>query len=263
MTMKNILAFLAYVTLGICSVAQAAEYRLGPGDVVRITVYDNEDMTTEDRITENGEITMPLLGQLNLTGRTKVGAEAYIQKVLEDKKLVKSPSVTVRVVQYRSQLISVVGNVVKPGTYAIEKDSSLLELIALAGGIAPDGDDRVSIIRMENGIPAKIDVDTRTLLEKGNMSDNVEVLAGDVIFVPKAPMFYVYGEVQRPGAYRLQRDMTVLQALSVGGGLTPRGTERGIKINRRADDGGTRTVDVMLSERLKPDDVITVKERLF
>lgn len=262
--MKTILAVIGSIMLGMCSVVVAAEYRLGPGDVVRVTVYENEDMTTEDRITEKGVITMPLMGQVHIAGLTKVAAEGAIQKALSENKLVKNPSVTVRVVQYRSQLISVVGSVVKPGNYAIDKNSSLLELLALAGGVAADGDDeRVSIIRTESGVPTKVDVNTRTLLEKAHMGDNVEVVAGDVIFVPKAPMFYVYGEVHRPGAYRLQRDMTVLQALSVGGGLTPRGTERGIKINRRNDDGGSRIVEVLLSERLKPDDVITVKERLF
>jgi len=95
------------------------------------------------------------------------------------------------------------------------------------------------------------------------MTSNVEVQNGDTIFVPRAPVFYIYGEVLRAGAYRLEPNATVMNALSLGGGLTPRGTERGLKINRRMPDGGVKRIDARLADQIQPDDVIYVRESLF
>ena len=243
--------------------ARSAEYTLGPGDVVHITVYEHDDLTTEDRITEAGAITFPLLGAVRITGMTKSEAEQFLQKQLTAGNYINNPNVTLRVVQYRSKQVSVIGMVGRPGMYNIERSSSLLEILAQAGGIAPDGDDKVTILRTEDGHTLKVEVDTKKLFQQGELDDNIDVASGDVLYVPRAPMFYVYGEVQRPGAYRLQRDMTVLQALSVGGGITPRGTERGISIKRRDPSGSLQNMTVKMTEVLQPDDVITVKERLF
>jgi polysaccharide export outer membrane protein len=95
------------------------------------------------------------------------------------------------------------------------------------------------------------------------MDKNFSVRNGDIIFVPRAPLFYIYGEVQRPGAYRLEKDMTVMQALSVGGGLNVRGTERGIRINRHNGDGKVTTIEIRMDDLVRENDVIFVKESLF
>jgi polysaccharide biosynthesis/export protein len=136
-------------------------------------------------------------------------------------------------------------------------------VLAKAGGILPDGDDRVMLLRNKDGKDVKLEIDTKAVLMQGKLDDNVSVADGDIIYVPPAPLFYVYGEVQHPGVYKLQRDMTVLQALAVGGGLTLRGTDKGIQIIRHAKDGKVQTIDSQLTDIVQQDDVIKVKQSLF
>lgn len=243
--------------------AYAEEYRLGGGDVVLVTVYEHDDLTTEDRITDLGYITVPLLGGVDVDNLTKSEAEKFIEEQLVSRDLIRNPSVTVRVVQYRSRSISILGMVAKPGNYSLDKASSILDLLAQAGGILPDGDERIRLLRKEGEDTRKIDIDLRSMFERGIMDHNLNVINGDVIYVARAPVFYIYGEVQRQGAYRLERDMSVLQALSVGGGLTSRGKDNGLKIERRDADGQIQSVSVGLDELVKANDVIRVKERLF
>ena len=114
-----------------------------------------------------------------------------------------------------------------------------------------------------DGKTAKRDIDIHEALRSGSMDNNFPVANGDIIFVPRAPLFYIYGEVQRPGAFRLEKDMTVMQAISVGGGLTLRGTERGIRVNRHGPDGKVQNVQTATNELVKENDVIFVKESLF
>jgi polysaccharide export outer membrane protein len=243
--------------------AEVMDFKLGSGDVVHITVYGHDDLLTEDRITEQGKISFPLLGEVMLSGLTKGEAERRIAEMLETNDLIKKPSVTVRVVQYHSHQVSVIGMVPKPGTFNIEKPSSLLEVLAQAGGILPDGDDRIMLLRQHDGKGIKLEIDTKAILMQGKLEDNVAVDNADIIYVPPAPLFYVYGEVQHPGVYKMQHNMTVLQALSVGGGLTSRGPDNGIKIIRHVKDGQVQTIDSQLTDIVQQDDVIRVKERLF
>jgi polysaccharide biosynthesis/export protein len=249
--------------LGSMLLAAGRDYLLGPGDSVKVSVYEQPDLTTETRISEAGTISFPLLGQVVIGGGTTAAAENAIAKELKDQKLVKQPHVSVAVTQYRSQQISVLGQVNKPGKYSIEATSTLADLLALAGGVAPTGADTATLIRQGPGGAAKKEIDLLALLQAGDFSKNLEVRNGDVIYVPRAPQFYIYGEVQRPGAYRLERNMTVMQGLSVGGGLTPRGTERGITVKRRGGNGEPKAVDLKLTDMLAPDDVVVVKESLF
>jgi polysaccharide export outer membrane protein len=136
-------------------------------------------------------------------------------------------------------------------------------LLALAGGIGPDGGDVVTVVRKRNGKVLKDQIDTAELMRSADLTGNSDVQAGDIIFVDRAPRFYIYGEVQRPGQLRLERQMTVLQALSAGGGLTLRGTERGLRVKRRDQDGKLQTIDVKGDDLLQPNDVVYVKESLF
>ena len=243
--------------------AEVTDYKLGPGDVVHITVYRHDDLLTEDRITERGYITFPLLGEVQISGLTKVEAERRIAEMLKVRELIKIPSVTLHVVQYHSHEVSVIGMVPKPDTFYIEKPSSLLEMLAKAGGILPEGDDRIMLLQNKDGRDVKLEIDTKAMLMQGKLNNNVNVADGDIIYVPPAPVFYVYGEVQHPGVYKLQRDMTVLQALAVGGGLTSRGTDKGIQIIRHDTNGKIQTIDSQLTEIVQQDDVIKVKQSLF
>lgn len=260
------LGLLAAVALFACAIQVDAASRetLGVGDTIRITVFQNPDLTTEVRISERGTIVFPLIGEIALSGQTPAGAGNRIATQLKQGNFMKDPQVTVTVVQVRSRQVSVLGNVVRPGRYALDDTNlTLTDILALAGGISPGGADTVTVVTNRNGASKKLEINVADMIAKGDMSGNFEIQNGDTIFVQRAPIFYIYGEVQRAGAYRLEPDMVVMNALSLGGGLTPRGSDRGLTIHRRMPDGVVRKLDAKLFEPVRPDDVIYVKESLF
>ncbi len=239
-----------------------AEYLLGPGDMVRITVYGNPDLSTETRVTQAGQLTFPLLGEVAVGGSSVVQAKKKISSMLEEGGFVKNAQVNIVVMQFTSQQISILGDVLRPGRYPLERTSSLVEVLALAGGISPNGSDMVTILSQSEGKTIKYDYDLPDLLRKGK-GVNIKIYTDDIIYVPHAPMFYIYGEVQRAGQFRLERNMTVAQALAVGGGLTIRGTERSLRIKRRNEAGILETIGVKPDDLLIKDDVLFVRESLF
>ncbi len=236
---------------------------LGEGDSIRITVFQNPDLTTETRISERGTITFPLVGEISLAGLTPVDAEARIADKLIKGKFVLKPQVSLNVIRVRSRQVSVLGHVARPGRYPLDDTSSnLTDILALAGGVSPTGDDNVTVMVTRDGKTAKLEINVPTMYRTGDLSRNLQLENGDTIFVQRAPVFYIYGEVQRAGSYRLEQGMTVMQALSVGGGVTPRGTDRGVKIRRKTGDG-TQAIDARLIDPVQADDVIYVRESLF
>ena len=265
-TIPQLLAALAGATLFAFAIQAGAASRetLGAGDTIRVTVFQNPDLTTEARISERGTIVFPLIGEIALGGQTPQGAGARIAAQLKQGNFMKDPQVSVSVLQVRSRQVSVLGNVVRPGRYALDDTNlTLTDILALAGGISPGGADTVTVLTNRNGTEKKLEVNVSEMIAKGNMSANFEIQNGDMVFVQRAPVFYIYGEVQRAGAYRLEPEMVVMHALSVGGGLTPRGSERGLVIHRRMPDGAVRKIEAKLFEPVRPDDVIYVRESLF
>jgi polysaccharide export outer membrane protein len=231
---------------------------------VRITVYNNPDLTTEAQVNQHGRITFPLIGDVRIGGIEKGQAEQIIARRLGEGGFVLKPQVNLLVLGFKSQQISVLGQVNRPGKYPIEQASTLADLLAIAGGVAQTGSETIILItKGANGNSAKRDVDINHALRNGDMEKNFPVVNGDIIYVPRAPLFYIYGEVQRPGAFRLEKDMTVMQALSVGGGLTVRGTEKGIRVNRRSSDGKISTLESKMTDTVKENDVIFVRESWF
>lgn len=242
----------------------APEYPLGPGDIVKITVYNNPDLTTEAQISQTGTISFPLVGEVKIGGLSRANAEKAIAKSLGDGGFVPNAHVNMLVTEYRSQQVSVIGEVNKPGKYPINQMVTLTDLIAMAGGISPKGGNLVTIIRKDaNGRTVQYEVNFKNLLAGGDPERNVRIDSDDIIYVPQAPVFYIYGEVRQPGAYPLTPDMTVRQALSLGGGLTPRGSENGIQIDRKGSNGQVSTHRARLTDRLRPDDVVQVPEAWF
>jgi polysaccharide export outer membrane protein len=239
---KWMLATLLSLTAGL---ALAAEVLLGPGDVVKMTVYGSPDLSVETRVAESGMMTVPLLGQVQVGGMAVAAAEKKIAQGLEKGGYLKKAQVNLLITTMTSQQVSVLGQVNRPGRYPVEGKRKVLDLLALAGGIAPEGGDVVDLVR------------TREL------NRDYEVSAGDVVFVERAPRAYVMGEVQRPGALRIERGMTVQQAVSAGGGLTPRGSSNSWRITRKSPDGALKTMDVKASDLVQTDDVITVRESWF
>lgn len=235
---------------------------LGVGDVLKITVFQNPDMTTEARISEAGTITFPLLGTVRVAGMTPAQAENTIAEGLKKGGYVVQPQVNVFLVQLRSRQVPVLGQVTKPGKYPLEESSTkLTDLLAMAGGST--GADTVTVMKKDGNGYKKVEVDLPELFLKGDLSPDLQVSNGDIVYVQRPPVFYVYGEVARPGVYRLERKMTVMQALATAGGLTPRGTDRDIGITRRDDSDQVQRVNTNLNDLVKQDDVIYVRQSWF
>jgi len=254
------MALWAALTLGS---AQAEDLTLGPGDVIKISVYGNPDLGLETRIGDSGAITFPLIGSVNVNGLAVSAAEKKLAGLLESGGFLKKPQVNIIVTQAQSQLVSVLGQVNRPGRYPLEGRRTVMDLLAAAGGIAADGGETVNVIRNRNGATTRTPVDIVQMMRSGELAQNVELGANDVVYVERAPRFFIYGEVQRPGMFRLERSMTVMQALSAGGGLTLRGTERGMKIKRIDASGKMQMLDAKPDDVLQNDDVVYIKESLF
>jgi len=244
--------------------AAKPEHLLGPGDVIRVNVFQNPDLSLETRISEQGQITFPLVGAVTVGGLSVSAAERTIAKSLRDGKFVLNPQVNILVMQVRSAQVSVLGQVAKPGRYPIEQaNSKVSEMIAAAGGVVPGASDIVTLSGQRNGRPVKLDIDLPTILQGGKFELDTVVNNGDILYVDRAPMIYVYGEVQRPGVGRLERGMTVMQAIAQAGGLTQRGTTRGLRIHRRDASGAVKVIQPGMNDPVERDDVIYVKESLF
>jgi polysaccharide biosynthesis/export protein len=248
--MKRVAAVLLFLVFPFSVFAQAE--KLGNGDAVRVTVFQQPDLTTEARISDKGTIVVPLVGEVKVSGLTQTEAGGHIAAELKKGKYLKNPQVTVAMTTLRSRQVSVLGQVARPGRYALDDTSSnLSDVIAAAGGLAAGGSETVTVIR--NGQAQKIDM----------LAKNYRLQNGDTVNVERAPVFYIYGEVARSGAYRVEPGMTVMQAIAAGGGITPRGSERRLKMRRSASDGKAVESDAQLQDTVKADDVIFVKEALF
>jgi polysaccharide export outer membrane protein len=251
-SMKSTLVGLFLLAAAVTAWAQSPGERLGAGDTVHITVFQQADLTTDARISDRGTITMPLVGEVKVDGLSQSEAGAKVAAALKEGKFLKNPQVNLTLTTVRSRQVNVMGLVARPGRYALDEQSSQLsDVLAAAGGIAAGGDNVVTLVR--DGQSTKV-----PLLAKGIYLKN-----GDTIQVERAPVFYIYGEVTRSGSYPLVPNMTVMQAIAAGGGITPRGSERRVKLRRPASDGKFIETDIGLQETLKADDVVYVKEALF
>ncbi len=246
------------------AVNAAAEYRLGSGDVVRVNVYQNPDLTLETRVTEAGIVSYPLLGAIRLGGLSVTAAEKLIADGLRGGNFVKQPQVTILVLQVRGNQASVLGQVNRPGRYPIEvADMRLTDLLAMAGGAATGGSDLVIVTGTRDNQPFRLEVDLPLVFAVGGKDKDILILNGDAVWVDRQPLVYIYGEVQRAGPMRLERGMTLMQSLASGGGLTQRGTEKGIRVHRKTAEGKVQVITPGLDDKLLDGDVVYVRESLF
>ena len=240
------------------------EYRLGAGDVVRVSVYQNPDLTLETRVAETGLVSFPLLGSIKLGGLGVTAAEKLIADGLRNGNFVKQPQVTLTVLQVRGNQASVLGQVNRPGRYPLEvADMRLTDLLAMAGGAATNGADIVVVTGTRNGQAFRTEIDLPTVFAPGGQAKDILIVNGDNVWVDRQQLVYIYGEAQRPGPMRLERGMTLMQALASGGGLTQRGTEKGIRVHRKAADGGVEVITPKMDDHLRDGDVVYVRESLF
>lgn len=249
----------------------AADYVIGPQDVLAIQVFDQADLGGRYTVETDGTFSFPLIGRVAAAGMTMRNLEAELRRKLADGYF-RDPQVSVAVEQYRSQRVFVMGEVRNPGPVALIGDMTLIEALARAGSTLPSASGEVAIVRDSRGVkgppspaPEKaahiVHVSIRDL-EGGALMQNVALHDGDTIFVPRAESAYVFGQVRNPGAYAIQKDTTVLQALSLAGGVTEYGATNRIKVVRVVN-GEKKELKVKLGDLVKPGDTIIVPEKYF
>jgi len=263
---RNILLVTYICALGFGATPARAqpEYLLAPGDILKISVFKNPDLSLDVRVSESGSIGYPLIGSVPVKGLTLPAAESKIAQMLRDGGFVVNPQVNILLTSGFGNLVSVIGEVNKSGRYSVDAAGGhVTGMLAAAGGVAPTGGEVVSVSGLRNGKPFRRDLDIVKMSSTGNQADDIELYGGDTVYMTRAPMFYIYGQVQKPGQYRLERGMTVIQALATGGGVTGKGTQRGIVRHRRDANGKVKEEGVSMDDDVQDRDVIYVKESLF
>src|SRR3954462_15095523 len=254
-------------------VSIATDYVVGAQDVLTITSYDQADMSGKFTVEADGTLTFPMIGRVKAGGLTLRGLEAAIKTQLKDDGYFRNPQITVAVDTYKSQKVFIVGEVRTPGTYPLSGNMNLVEALARAGSTLPTASGEAVIVHAgENasGPTMPVNEDGKDLvrvslrdLENGGLTSNAALRDGDTVFVPRAQSIYVFGQVKNPGAYAMQQtDTTVLQALSLAGGVTDRGTTSRVKIVRIVN-GDKKELKVKLTDLVQPGDTVIVSERFF
>lgn len=249
----------------------AGDYKIGPQDVLTIQVFDQPDLGGKYTVEADGTFSFPLIGRVKAGGMSLRAFETELKKKLADGYF-RNPQVTVAVEQYRSQRVFVMGEVRQPGPVALTGGMTLIEALSRAGSTLPSASGEVAIVRAPQGTQGPVlpgaDTGAEILrasirdLEGGSMKQNIELHDGDTIFVPRAETIYVFGQVRNPGAYSIQKDTTVLQALSLAGGVTENGAMNRIKIVRIVK-GEKKEIKVKLTDTVQPGDTIIIPERFF
>lgn len=264
---RLLFAGLLFAALLMPSFAQTqgkVDYPLAVGDAIKIQVFQNPDLTIETRVSENGSITYPLVGAVDIGGLSVASAERKIANALQKGGFLQNPQVNITLTQIRGNQVSVLGQVAHPGRFPLESVSiRLTDMLATAGGANPTGDDVVIVTGTRNGKPFRQTVDVPALFLNQPAAADIELLGGDIVYVHRAPMFYIYGEAQRPGSYRIERGMTIMQALAQGGGPNGRGSEKRLRLHRKGVDGNIHLIEPQLTDAVQADDVIYVKESIF
>jgi polysaccharide export outer membrane protein len=237
---------------------------IGSGDVVNVQVFNRPELNGTITVAEDGTITLPLVGPVSIQGLSSTAAAQKIAAALKNGQILRNPQVTVLLTQSRSQLVSVLGEVRTPGRFAVDSTMTILDLLAQAGGTTERSGNVMFLIRANGTETAeRRAIDLRGLQSQQYSLQLLTLRGGDSIFVPPAEQFYVYGEVNAPNMYRLEPEMTVLQAITRGGGLTKFSSGTRVEIKRRDDTGQLVTRKIGLNERVQADDVIHVKGSVF
>lgn len=342
--MKNLIKFLLACLAFLFSALVHAEYTLGAGDYVRVTVYGDAELTREVRVSESGVLTFPLIGEVLVGGLSTIDTEKKIAEQLKRGGFIANPQVSVLVLEFMSKSVSVLGGVLKPGRYPVTRPTDVKDILAEAGGLTQDASEIVTVVRGDK----RSEYDLNAVIERRNLNDqdirltggetiyisvrdvavsgqvlrpgkygiqggtrkisdfvaqaggvtesasetllfttqrsgnavtqeinidelfrapagaqNMTLAPGDVVYIPKAPQVYVYGEVQRPGMFKIDKNMTVMQAIAKAGGLTIRGTQRSVKLHRKNADGAVVKQTPDLSAILHDEDVLFIEESLL
>jgi polysaccharide biosynthesis/export protein len=238
---------------------------LGAGDAVSVEVYGRPELATKTNVADDGTLTVPLAGAVQVAGLSPARAGQRIAAAFREGRYLLNPQVTVSFTEEaRGQQVSVLGAVKSPGRFTVGSRTTVLDVLAQAGGITEDGAGVVVLLRPDRaGKITRYAIDLKGLTQAKTAVPTLTLRGGDSLFVPPAEQFYIHGEVRAPNMYRLEPGMTVVQAISRGGGVTPRGSDSRIEIKRRRADGSYATSSAELGDTLQADDVIRVKERIF
>ncbi len=245
--------------------AFAQDFIVGEGDVLKVTVYGHSDLDATVRIGGDGSVVMPLLGPVEVTGLPVSEIAKKMTGLFADGYLI-NPQVSVFVEEFRSKRAVILGQVQKPGLYELPGQTTLLELISKAGGLKEDAGAKV-VIKRKSGAGTKdedvVTIDLKRLVEQGEISLNLQVQDGDSIYINKAGVFFVTGEVKKPASYKVEEDTTVIKAITMAGGLTDKASATNIKIIRKKEGREEIFQKVKMDDPVLPDDVIVVPESFF
>jgi polysaccharide export outer membrane protein len=248
---RTVILLLFALTFFLPGPARSQDYVLGPRDLLKITVYDHKDLETKVRVSEDGKITFPLLGEIRAAGLTVQGLERKITKMLADGYIVH-PNVGVFVEEFRV-VVYVTGEVRKPGSYPYEEGMTVIKAVSLAGGLTEKAaDGKMTVTRKEKG-------QNGTTLQIGT---NDLLRPDDVLLVPEKRWVYVTGEVKKPGSYLYDEQMTILKAITLAGGLTDKAAPSRTQIIRKAN-GKEDKVRAKMEDPIQPEDIIVVPESFF
>lgn len=275
--LKRTVALLALLTVAWMPALRAQnkadnrDYIVGPQDVLRIAVFEEPQLTGSYRVDTDGSFTYPFIGLVPAAGQTLRGIEEFLVKKLGEG-WVKRPQVTVEVEQFRARNIFIVGEVKSPGKYPITgAQTTLLEALAQAGYLSGNSGTEVLVLKpgarpVDNPLTVEAATDTIRVslaeLQEGRPAANILIREGETIFVPRAEKFYVSGYVRSPGAYVYERGMTLLQALTLAGGVSDKGSLRGIKAQRLVK-GQKKEISLKVTDPIQPGDTILVRQRML
>src|SRR2546425_177864 len=277
MRMSGTVRLLAVVLLVIVAGASvrptaAQEYTIGPGDVLKVTVWGHDDLSKEYPVTLDGRVPFPLIGSVPAVGLTTTEFAKRLRDLLEKDYLV-NPQVIVAVKEYLSRKVHVIGDAEKPGLFYLTGPTTLLEVLSKAGGLSKSAGKDVLVVRATPGAGSSILRFDLRKIQAGDTKENIFLENGDMMFVPKASAFFVFGEVKKPGAYQLDKETNVLEGITIAGGFTDKaapGRTRVIRIT----DRGQQTLSIDMNDvirrgqrdkaiRIIENDVIVVPESFF
>jgi len=263
--MKRLFVLLIISLVSIGS-GYAQEYLVGNGDVLKITVYDNDDLKTVVRVSGEGSIVVPLLGKIQIRNLTIPQISEKMAHLFADGYL-KNPQVNVFIEEYRAQKVVILGQVNRPGLYELRGPTTFLELISKAGGLTTDVGDKVIIkrkpVKPQQRDQTVITLNLTNLIEKGDISQNILIIDGDNIYLNKAGYFYVTGEVKKPNAYKYREETTVIKAIAMAGGFSGKASKNKVKIYREVNNKKGIIENVKPDDPILENDVIVVPESFF
>ncbi len=241
-------------------------YKLGPGDVLEIAVFQVEELNRKVRITGDGMIMIPLLGGVNVNGMTTTEVEKFLTFEL-GKDYLQNPQVSVFVDEFKSQQVAVLGAVDAPNIYEIRQPRTIIEMLAQAGGLTDKAGTQIQIRRSVYNREKQLHenesliVELDVLLKGNNDLENITLRGGDSVVVPETGSIFVEGAVARPGAYEMQGDTNVLKVLSMAGGIVYETSKQGIEVYRETYAGETRVYKVNYNKiRVDPESDIILQE---